>query len=516
MKDDFDKIIQRLLSEMPQHTPKSDAWLKINEKLDQELSLSRMREILKNTEHAPKQELWANIETALDKSLVRPPFYSTRFFKISLSSFIIVSTVVLLFLFNNKSSSNDRMAQTDHRRLNEKSIITGGDSPTLNENKIVPVSYSSHTDNQGSSEEKIVKDNFRNKTENNSDFVNNDNTKNSSLANNSENLNNVSGVNENAIQAGSEKDVAATINTYSSKSQSDEIILAFVKHLTCSSVPYIFDSKLSKAASFAPGTVNWGNPAQGMSEGNLSLEFSYTPEAAFSSFYSTTSADYNLHMDMRSKAEFPGLSYTAGVEAKMDFRHWFFQSGINFSKNITCAKYKYQNNKFDTLGWVLFDTSFVPQSIDSTSGGYDTIPAHFIYSWNPVTGVITTSETKKAVAEIQYIQIPLLAGYSISSKHFIYSLATGVSIGIPVSVKGEVLSLDNSGLTEMSQLKSRLRQPVFNLLIRAGASYVVNSHYSVSLQPSLRYSLNSLYNKTYPVGQRQALFGARFGLVYRF
>jgi hypothetical protein len=516
MKDDFDKIIQRLLSEMPQHTPKSDAWLKINEKLDQELSISRMREILKNTEHAPKQELWANIETALDKSLVRPPFYSTRFFRISLSSFIVVSTAVLLFLFNNNSSTNTRLAQTDFRKVNDNSITASNYSPEIKENKVAPDAYAAITAQAGSAEEKNANGNSENKTDNKAAVGKTNNLNNISVANNSENINNVSDVQTNAAQAKEANDVALTTDDKISKVQSEEILLAGVHHLTCSSVPYIFDNKLSNENKFAPGIVNWGNPAQGMGEGNLSLELSFTPEAAFTSFYNSTSNDYNLHMDMRSNAEYPGLSYTAGLEAKMDFRHWFFQSGINFSKNITCAKYQYQYSKFDTLGWVLFDTCFVPQSIDSSGGDIDTIPAHFIYYWNPVTGTVTSNETKKAVAEIQYIQIPLLAGYSVSSKNFIYSLATGVSIGIPVSVKGEVLSLDNSGLTEMSQLKSQLQKPVFSWLVRAGASYVVNSHYSISLQPSLRYSLNSLYDKTYPVKQRQAVYGVRFGLIYRF
>jgi|GEM_PF-2254450 len=516
MKDDFDKIIQRLLSDMPQHTPKSDAWLKINEKLDQDLSLSRMREILKNTEHTPKQELWANIETTLDRSLVKPPFYSTRFFRISLSSFIIVSTAVLLFLFNNNSSTNTRHAQTDFRKVNDNSITASNYSPEIKENKIAPDAYATVNAQEGSAEEKAVSGNSEGKTNNNSDVVKSDNSKNSTLANNSENINTVAGIQTIAAQAKEANDVASTTDDKISKGQSEKLLLSGVQHLTCSSVPYIFDNRLSNENKFAPGTISWGNTAQGMGEGNLSLEFSFTPEAAFNSFYNSTSNDYDLHMDLRNNAEYPGLSYTAGLEAKIDFRHWFFQSGINFSKNTTCAKYQYQYNKFDTLGWVLFDTCFVPQSIDSCGGDIDTIPAHFIYYWNPVTGNVTSSETKKAVAEIQYVQIPLLAGYSVSSKNFIYSIATGISIGIPVSVKGEVLSLDNSGLTEMSQLKSQLQKPVFSWLVRAGASYVVNSHYSISLQPSFRYTLNSLYDKTYPVRQKQSVFGVRFGLIYRF
>ena len=56
MIDDFDHIIQKLLSELPEHTPKSDVWNKINERLDEDISISRLRKILKSTEHEPKQD----------------------------------------------------------------------------------------------------------------------------------------------------------------------------------------------------------------------------------------------------------------------------------------------------------------------------------------------------------------------------------------------------------------------------------------------------------------------------
>lgn len=517
MKDDFDKIIQRLLSEMPQHTPKSDAWVNINKKLDEDLSLNRMREILKNTEHAPKQELWSNIENALDKSLKRSPFYTSRFFRISLSSFIVVCTTVLLYLFNNPFSNNSKFAQTDHRRLKCNDIITGIE-PINNDNinNIVDsVTLSSASDQSvyttGNNAENNVKKNGQN-------FSNSASDKSKEIlsGNNSSRTNVIVGLEERNLQTENLNDNVNTSDNKISEKQNEEFILKRIQSVICSSVPYYFEHKLSSDSMIIPGAINLGNLSQGMGEGNVSLELSVAPEAAFSSLYNNTQSDYNLYMDIRRNAEYPGLSYTAGIEAKIDYRHWYFQSGIDLSKTVTCAKYKFQSTKFDTLGWVLFDTMFVQQTIDSSNGYADTIPAHFIYTWNPITGTINSVESKKAIAEIQYIQIPLLAGYSVSTKNFIYSFATGVSCGIPISVNGDILSTNNSGLTEMTQLKSQMRKPLFSLIIRAGASYVLNSRYSISLQPAFRYNLNSVFDRTYPVGTKQAVYGLRFGLIYRF
>ncbi len=113
MKKEFDYILKWLMSEMPEHTPKTDVWQNINEKLDEDASISRMREILKQNEHAPKQGLWDNIETELNKSHDRRTF----FFKILLSLFVIISSVLIYFTLHR--SPDSITAKTSFRYKNK-------------------------------------------------------------------------------------------------------------------------------------------------------------------------------------------------------------------------------------------------------------------------------------------------------------------------------------------------------------------------------------------------------------
>jgi len=112
MKDEFNHILNKFISEMPEHTPKPDIWQTIDAKLDEEIATSRLREILKNSEHAPNKKLWKNIENELDRTSGRTSFYFKTSFILLLSSFIITGSLITYFFLQKVSTNTtDKFSQ---------------------------------------------------------------------------------------------------------------------------------------------------------------------------------------------------------------------------------------------------------------------------------------------------------------------------------------------------------------------------------------------------------------------
>ena len=88
MKIEFGRIFKQLLSEMPTHSAKPNTWIKINDRLDDDNSISKMRDALKQTEHAPKQELWGSIESNLNR-------FDNRRFNYTIISFVLPLLAVI-------------------------------------------------------------------------------------------------------------------------------------------------------------------------------------------------------------------------------------------------------------------------------------------------------------------------------------------------------------------------------------------------------------------------------------
>jgi hypothetical protein len=87
---------------------------------------------------------------------------------------------------------------------------------------------------------------------------------------------------------------------------------------------------------------------------------------------------------------------------------------------------------------------------------------------------------------------------------------------MPVSYKGEMLTIDNSSVYDISQVKPPLQKPDFDYLLRAGITYAYSVRYSFYAEPTFSYSLNSIFNKSYPLNQKYTTYGVRLGMLYRF
>ncbi|MGD0343008.1 MAG: hypothetical protein ABSA76_15005, partial [Bacteroidales bacterium] len=465
MIDDFDHIIQKLLSELPEHTPKSDVWNKINERLDADISISRLRKILKSTEHKPKQEVWENIETALNSSLVRNPFYKTRIFKLSLSLFVIAGAG-LLYLFMNSSRNNNIQLAKSGKYINEKESITR----LIHKNTNKPVeNINSYINNKSS----VIPTNEPLQTNKPDNISAKDNTV---IYNNNYN------VTKQFIIDTKE----ATINEQMQRIQS----------LNCSSISVsgLNGEDLSYASVLSSYKVK--------AEANLSLELFAAPEWSHSRYAENSVNDIKLDVKERKDADHAAFSQSYGAELKVDFNHWFFQTGINYSAIQSSSLYKINSTTSDTSGWSLSNTILIPKH---DSAGF-VIPSHYIYVWSPHISKSSQSIVKKVISEMKIIEVPLIAGYSISYHKLMFSVSTGVSVGIPVSYKGEMLTMDNTSVCDVSQVKPPLQKPDFDYILRAGITYAYSARYSFYAEPTLSYSLNSIFNKSYPLNQKYTIY----------
>lgn len=476
MIDDFDHIIQKLLSELPEHTPKSDVWNKINERLDADISISRLRKILKSTEHKPKQDVWENIETALNSSLVRNPFYKTRIFKVSLTLLAITGTGLLYLLMNSPRNNNIQLAKSGDRINEEKSIT------------------------------RLIHENINKPVENINYHINN---KSSDIRNNEPLLinkpGNISAKGNTVVSVNANYDVTKQV-IEEPKETSIKDQMQKIQPLYCSSISVVGLSTEDLSYALVSGS------SKVRAEANLSIELFAAPEMSHSRYADNSINDINPDVKQRENADHIAFSQSYGIEMKVDFNHWFFQSGINYSAIQSSSMYKINSTTTDTIGWALSNTILVPKH---DSAGL-VIPTHYIYIWSPRISTSSQSTVKKVTSEMKIIQVPLIAGYSISYHKLMFSVSTGVSVGMPVSYKGEMLTIDNSSVCDISQVKPPLQKPDFDYLLRAGITYAYSVRYSIYAEPTFSYSLNSIFNKSYPLNQKYTTYGVRLGMLYRF
>jgi hypothetical protein len=249
-------------------------------------------------------------------------------------------------------------------------------------------------------------------------------------------------------------------------------------------------------------------------EGNLSLALFAAPEMSHSRYAGNSTSDINLDIKNRAKSDYIASSQSYGAELKLDFNHWFIQTGVNYSAIQSCSEYRTNPAPSDTTEWTLSKVIFVP--VHDTLGHL--VPAHYVYTWTQSSLYSPSSQSavKKAITELKVIQIPVIAGYSVSYHKLMFSVSTGVSIGLPVSYTGEMIACDNTGVYDVSQLKPPLQKPDFDYLLRAGITYAYSMRYSIFAEPSFTYSLNSIFNKSYPLSQKYTIYGVRLGILYRF
>lgn len=495
MIDDFDHILKQLLANLPQHSPKSEVWSKISTHLDEDIAMTRLRRVLKNNEHKPKTDLWPAIESSLNRPVFWKTFYHSAWVKFVIPSFIILTT---LFFVSPYFNTEQKLIYKGplQRNVNTKEI--NSENTDVRSNK-----QSESFANPDLTSANNAAENFTVTVENLNipDYVDNTSSQIDENVTNVQVSENVMNNENNALTFQSDK----TENV-----QPDNYNIGLVTPLSLLMIENIWASDYPLISRLNSNYSENISSDKGLGKGSFSLELSYAPEVSFMHL-KKNSGDYDIDLQKRKQAELISYSNTAGFEGKVDFRHWFFQTGLSYSTISTLSEYRYKYSGVDTLGWHL-DTMFVYIWIDTLGYFHDSLS----YAWSAVTDTVSYENIMTPSYQLKYLQIPLIAGYSVSKGKFQYSVSGGVSLGIPLSVSGHMLEPDDYTISNVANQSLSLQKIVYNGVLRMGVNYFISPRYSVFAQPSIRYTLNSVFDKKYPVNQKYFTCGLRFGIAYRF
>jgi len=227
-----------------------------------------------------------------------------------------------------------------------------------------------------------------------------------------------------------------------------------------------------------------------------SVNPSISPTAAASNSY--LAANNSSVPDKQAKAS--GLAYSFGVNvgARLSKR-WVLQGGVNYlsqSSDYTATNVVGDNN-FQTLKAESINVLDKLPRVADISKLAPTVP----YSVNN---------------NVQFFSVPVQAGYLIVNKKFGLQLNAGVSTDLFLqnTITPESGSLDKT--TQGRGEDSPYRSVNFSGLMGTELSYKLGQRYRVSLNPGLRYPLNSVYKTDVGIQSTPLTFdvGLRFRYIF--
>jgi hypothetical protein len=113
-----------------------------------------------------------------------------------------------------------------------------------------------------------------------------------------------------------------------------------------------------------------------------------------------------------------------------------------------------------------------------------------------------------------YIEIPLVATYTIPVKRFTIGICAGISPAWLITEKGYYLKPDQSGVISVSELKP-LKTFILNARAGLNLGYQLNPRWNVFIGPHMKKNLGNISNSSQQVKQRYTSTGINAGLVYR-
>lgn len=210
----------------------------------------------------------------------------------------------------------------------------------------------------------------------------------------------------------------------------------------------------------------------------------------------STSQSFAVNNVASQQAKASGSSYTVGLSMGTRLsKRWIVQGGVNYMTQSS----DYTSN---AVGASSDFASFSAPSVNSMMSEAD----NRILSTAPYT--INSS--------LQFVSIPLQAGYMIVNKRFGVQLNGGVSTDMFLQNTLTPESDNVSKTTQGSGSESPYRTFNFSGLVGTEFSYKFGQHYRLALNPGIRYPFSSIYKSDQPITAMPLTFdvGLRFRYIF--
>lgn len=241
--------------------------------------------------------------------------------------------------------------------------------------------------------------------------------------------------------------------------------------------------------------------------------------------YSTVNTS-GLQQDYEN--EKPLMAYSAGVNVNYSpSSRWNIQSGLYYSEtgqvveNINLAQTPYSVystggvNEYSvntSAGNIIISESTEALVENAENSGYDRAPIFAHDNSNNLVDEKNANTTNtEFIQKFEYYEVPLIVSYKIIDRKVNVNLSGGVSANF-LAGNNNFLQEDN-GKTKIESEIEGLKSTSYSSIIGFGVEYPIVSNISFSLNPTFRYSLNTINTNgnTYPYS-----FGVFTGLKYSF
>ncbi len=235
-----------------------------------------------------------------------------------------------------------------------------------------------------------------------------------------------------------------------------------------------------------------------------SLDLFFTPQSS-TNFISANANDSNNFSDTIKSIISPNFTYSFGAHINYNIKNFFIQSGILYTQFVETLNYNYNQ----TYSYYDIDT------LDSyyTIAGIDT---NWYYVKDSVKMEKTNSKLYESINKTTYIEIPLSLGYNIKGNFISFYLKGSIITGFLINVNGKIISQNNNKLVDIDSNNPKFVKPNFAFAGSIGIKCKLDNSSSLIIEPCYRKSLNSIYNKSYPISKKTQSIGLTVGLRYKF